>query len=236
MLLMTRQHFRQGESEYSVDREPSKSMGQDRQARSPWTGCSQFLPTTQKIIQFSDGKSPQPEDKVVYVAGAFDLFHVGHLDFLEVAKKEGDYLIVGLHTDPAVNRYKCGNYPIMNLHERVLSVLACKVSINLYTGIFRCKPVSLNEKLIFLQYVNEVVIGAPYEVTKDLMEHFNVSIVCHGQTSIMPCEDGTDPYAEPKRQNKFKTLDSGNDMTTERIVERIILHRYDIYYAKTFII
>lgn len=107
-------------------------MGQDRTARSPWTGCSQFLPTTQKIIQFSDGKSPQLGDKIVYVAGAFDLFHVGHLDFLEVAKKEGDYLIVGLHTDPAVNRYKYGNHPIMNLHERVLSVLACKVCEPLY--------------------------------------------------------------------------------------------------------
>lgn len=58
------------------------------------------------------------------------------------------------------------------------------------------------------------------------MEHFDVSIVCHGQTPIMPCEDGSDPYAEPKRQNKFKLLDSGNDMTTEKIVERIILHRY----------
>lgn len=58
------------------------------------------------------------------------------------------------------------------------------------------------------------------------MEHFNVSVVCHGQTPIMPCEDGSDPYAEPKRQNKFKLLDSGNDMTTEKIVERIILHRY----------
>ncbi|CAG5093527.1 Similar to PCYT2: Ethanolamine-phosphate cytidylyltransferase (Homo sapiens) [Cotesia congregata] len=202
MLLMTRQHFKQGDSEYSVDREPSESMGQDRSARSPWTGCSQFLPTTQKIIQFSDGKSPQPGDKIVYVAGAFDLFHVGHLDFLEVAKREGDYLIVGLHTDPAVNRYKCGNHPIMNLHERVLSVLACK-------------------------YVNEVVIGAPYEVTKDLMEHFNVSIVCHGQTPIMPCEGGTDPYIEPKRQNKFKLLNSKNDMTTEKIIERIILHRLE---------
>ena len=44
-----------------------------------------------------------------------------------------------------------------------------------------------------LQYVNEVVIGAPYAVTRDLMEHFNVSIVCHGQTRIMPCEDGSDP-------------------------------------------
>lgn len=56
---------------------------------------------------------------------------MGHLDFLEKASKLGDYLIVGLHTDPVVNSYKGSNYPIMNLHERVLSVLACKVSCNL---------------------------------------------------------------------------------------------------------
>lgn len=43
----------------------SSSMGQDHDARSPWTGCSQFLPTTQKIIQFSDGKLPKPTDKIV---------------------------------------------------------------------------------------------------------------------------------------------------------------------------
>jgi len=43
----------------------SSNMGQDSAAKSPWTGCSQFLPTTQKIIQFSDGKSPNPGDKIV---------------------------------------------------------------------------------------------------------------------------------------------------------------------------
>ncbi|CAG2063345.1 unnamed protein product, partial [Timema podura] len=128
MLLLTRQHFRQGPLEYEVGREGPSSMGQDSDARSPYTGCSQFLPTTQKIIQFSDGKPPKTGDRIVYVCGAYDLFHVGHLDFLEKARDQGDYLIVGLHTDPIVNRYKGSNYPIMNLHERVLSVLACKVT------------------------------------------------------------------------------------------------------------
>ena len=73
------------------------------------------------------------------MAGAFDLFHVGHLDFLEKARTEGDYLIVGLHTDPIVNRYKGSNYPIMNLHERVLSVLACKGSSQYVLIILSCK-------------------------------------------------------------------------------------------------
>ena len=177
-------------------------MGQDSTARSPWTGCSQFLPTTRKIVQFSDGKSPRPGDRVVYVVGAFDLFHVGHLDFLEKAAKYGDYLIVGLHTDPVVNRYKGSNYPIMNLHERVLSVLACK-------------------------YVNEVVIGAPYAVTQDLMDHSGVDIVLNGTTAIMEDVDGGDPFAVPKKLDKFEIIESGNDMTTEMIVERIIRNRLE---------
>ncbi|KAH8283640.1 hypothetical protein KR018_010326 [Drosophila ironensis] len=195
MLLLTRNHFRQGSAEYDIEKE-------DSAAKSPWTGCSQFLPTTQKIIQFSDGKSPNPGDKIVYVAGAFDLFHVGHLDFLEKARKLGDYLIVGLHTDPVVNSYKGSNYPIMNLHERVLSVLACK-------------------------FVNEVVIGAPYCVTEELLEHFKIDVVCHGRTPIA-LEDGKiDPYALPKTRAIFELIDSGNEMTTERIVERIISHRLE---------
>lgn len=45
-------------------------------ASSPWTGVSQFLPTSNKIIQFSSGKEPKPGDKIVYVAGAYDLFHI----------------------------------------------------------------------------------------------------------------------------------------------------------------
>lgn len=59
MLLMTRQHFYRGDKEYEVEKERSSVMGQDKAARSPWTGCSQFLPTTKKIIQFSEGTEPK---------------------------------------------------------------------------------------------------------------------------------------------------------------------------------
>ncbi|XP_056017118.1 ethanolamine-phosphate cytidylyltransferase-like [Ostrea edulis] len=199
MLLVTKSHHERDE-EKSVDKTQAGDIGSGNTASSPWTGVSQFLPTSNKIIQFSSGKEPKPGDRIVYVAGAFDLFHIGHLDFLEKAKEQGDFVIVGLHTDPAVNRYKGSNYPIMNLHERTLSVLACR-------------------------YVSEVVIGAPYAVTADLMDHFKVDLVCHGQTPIMPDVDGADPYAEPKRTNKFKVLDSRCELTTQMIIERIISHR-----------
>lgn len=197
------------------------NIGMDHTAKgSPWTGSSQFLPTGQKIMQFYDGKGPAKGDRIVYVAGAFDLFHIGHLDFLEKAKEQGDFIIVGLHTDVVVNKYKGGNYPIMNLHERVLSVLACKVSLTWFASI----ETSSNQ-LIFFKYVNEVVIGAPYEVTKDLMEHFKVDVVVHGQT-LIKSELG-DPYAVPKTMGKFVMIDSGSKITTEQIVERIIKNRLE---------
>lgn len=128
MLLLTKQHHMGVTHEATPDRERASSIGQDKTTHSPWTGISQFLPTTQKIIQFAEGKEPNPGDRIVYVTGAYDLFHVGHVDFLEKCSAEGDYIIVGLHTDAVVNKYRGSNYPIMNLHERVLSVLACKVS------------------------------------------------------------------------------------------------------------
>jgi ethanolamine-phosphate cytidylyltransferase len=83
-------------------------------------------------MQFAEGRVAKPTDRVVYVAGAFDLFHIGHLAFLEEAAKHGDYVVVGIHSDQAVNYYKGQNYPIMSLHERVLSVLACRVGETLF--------------------------------------------------------------------------------------------------------
>lgn len=44
----------------------------------------------------------------------------------QLAKAQGDFLLVGIHTDEEVERRRGPHLPIMNLHERSLSVLACK--------------------------------------------------------------------------------------------------------------
>ena len=44
--------------------------------------------------------------KKVYIGGVWDLYHTGHLNILQKAKALGDYLIVGVLTDDATERYK----------------------------------------------------------------------------------------------------------------------------------
>lgn len=46
------------------------------------------------------------DKKIVYATMAGDLFHRGHLELIKKAKKLGDFLIIGLHPDDIVKRYK----------------------------------------------------------------------------------------------------------------------------------
>jgi len=58
-------------------------------------------------------------------AGAFDLLHAGHCLMLKEAKSLCDYLIVGLHTDPSLER-KEKNKPIQTVKERRIQLEACR--------------------------------------------------------------------------------------------------------------
>lgn len=62
-----------------------------------------------------------------FINGTFDVFHHGHVAILEAARKQCDYLIVGLFPSEVVKEKKGQEWPIMTLMERGLTVLACKV-------------------------------------------------------------------------------------------------------------
>ncbi|EFO82198.1 hypothetical protein CRE_00496 [Caenorhabditis remanei] len=81
------------------------------------------------------GKKPKATDRVVYVSGAFDLFHAGHLSFLEAAKELGDYLIVGIVGDDDVNEEKGTIFPMLNLLERTLSVASLRIVDEVFVGV-----------------------------------------------------------------------------------------------------
>ncbi|KAL3312107.1 Ethanolamine-phosphate cytidylyltransferase, partial [Cichlidogyrus casuarinus] len=97
---------------------------------SPYTcGNTKYYLNTMRISQFSGGAvnlEPKPSDKIVYCPGNFDLFHIGHVDFLEQASKLGDYLIVGLYADKVAHFEADKMGTVLRLEERMLSVLACR--------------------------------------------------------------------------------------------------------------
>ncbi|XP_058732179.1 ethanolamine-phosphate cytidylyltransferase-like [Vicia villosa] len=167
---------------------------------------SQFLPTSRRIVQFSNGKGPRPNARIVYIDGAFDLFHAGHVEMLKRARELGDFLLVGIHSDETVSENRGNHYPIMHLHERSLSVLACR-------------------------YVDEVIIGAPWEITKDMITTFNISLVVHGTVAEKSLPSEKDPYEVPKSIGKFRLLESPKDITTTSVAQRIMAN-HDAYVQR----
>jgi glycerol-3-phosphate cytidylyltransferase len=63
--------------------------------------------------------------RVGFTCGTFDLFHAGHVTMLQEAKKQCEYLIVGIQIDPSIDR-PSKNKPIQSILERQIQVGACK--------------------------------------------------------------------------------------------------------------
>ena len=202
MLLCVRERpVSDNQSHSSLQRQFSHGHGQniDDSGFGNGTKISHFLPTSRRIVQFSNGRGPGPDSRVVYIDGAFDLFHAGHVEILRLARGLGDFLLVGIHTDQTISSTRGPHRPIMNLHERSLSVLACR-------------------------YVDEVIIGAPWHISKDMITTFNISLVVHGTIAenMDYTEDDSNPYAAPIAMGIYHKLDSPLDITTSTIIRRIV--------------
>ena len=117
--------------------------------------------------------------KVGFVCSAFDLFHAGHIIMLEEAKKQCDYLIVGLQTDPTIDRPTEKNKPVQSVFERFVQVKACKY-------VDEVIPYATEKELvdILLSYpINVRILGEEYKdkeftgkyecISKDIEFYFN---------------------------------------------------------------
>lgn len=97
--------------------------------------------------------------KIGFTCSTFDLFHAGHLLMLEEARKQCDYLIIGLQTDPTIDRPTEKNKPVQSVFERFVQLKACKY-------IDEVIPYATEKELvdILLSYpINVRILGDEYQ-------------------------------------------------------------------------
>lgn len=73
--------------------------------------------------------------RIVFTNGCFDILHAGHVEYLQQARKQGDFLVVGLNSDRSIQAIKGSNRPINeeSRRARVLAGLGCVDAIVLFS-------------------------------------------------------------------------------------------------------
>ena len=97
--------------------------------------------------------------KVVFSNGCFDILHLGHIDYLEKARAQGDRLVIGLNSNESVKRLKGQDRPINNeeARGRMLAALAFVDGVTIFGEE---TPKELIEYLL----PNVLVKGSDYSV------------------------------------------------------------------------
>jgi rfaE bifunctional protein nucleotidyltransferase chain/domain len=75
--------------------------------------------------------------KIVLANGCFDLLHVGHVRFLQDAKRQGDVLVVGINSDCAVRTLKGSGRPLMpeNARAELIAALECVDFVTIFDDL-----------------------------------------------------------------------------------------------------
>ncbi len=117
--------------------------------------------------------------KIGFTCSTFDLFHAGHIIMLKEAKAQCDYLIVGLQTDPTIDRPNEKNKPVQSIFERYVQLQACKYvdEIIVYAtekdliDILLSYPIDV--RILGEEYENRDFTGRMECIRKGIEFHFN---------------------------------------------------------------
>jgi len=136
--------------------------------------------------------------RVGFTASTFDLLHAGHVMMLREAKTVCDYLIVGLQTDPTIDRPE-KNKPVQTLLERYIQLNA-------------------------ISYVDEIVPYQNEQDLEDILNMFPINVRILGEeykngkfTGRATCaKRGIELYYN-KRDHRFSSSDLRERVSNESI-------------------
>ncbi|CAM3421190.1 adenylyltransferase/cytidyltransferase family protein [Flavobacterium chungbukense] len=116
--------------------------------------------------------------KIGITFSAFDLLHAGHVKMLEEAKQHCDYLIVGLQTDPTLDR-PTKNKPTQTVVERYIQLKACKFVDEIVPYATEqdlediLKAFAIDVRILGDEYKERDFTGRTYCEEKGIELHFN---------------------------------------------------------------
>ena len=122
--------------------------------------------------------------KIGFTCSTFDLFHAGHIMMLKEARTQCDYLIVGLQTDPTIDRPE-KNKPVQGIFERYVQLQACK-------------------------YVDEVVVYATEKELLDVLQSYPIDVRILGDEYASKSFTGDNLNMElyfNRREHSFSTTE-----------------------------
>ncbi|RAL05686.1 ethanolamine-phosphate cytidylyltransferase [Aspergillus ibericus CBS 121593] len=137
---------------------------------------------------------PISEDRI-WVDGCFDFSHHGHAGAMLQARRLGNELYVGVHSDEAILENK--GPTVMTLEERVAAVEACR-------WVTRCVPF------------------APYVTFLPWVSHYGCKYVVHGD-DITSDSNGEDCYRFVKAAGRFRVVNRTPGISTTDLVGRMLL-------------
>lgn len=160
-------------------------------------GCS--LPPTPYSAHIPEW---EPRLDTIFVDGAFDVLHNGHVAFLREAKKHARYLVVGVHDEESIVKRR-GRPPVLNLVDRARALVACK-------------------------YVDGVILGTPTKITHHFLDAIQATRVARGAVHETTIPD-RDRYKDV--HDRLVYILSPSDMTLDTIRRRVLENR-DAYVHK----
>jgi glycerol-3-phosphate cytidylyltransferase len=120
---------------------------------------------------------------------AFDLLHAGHIKMLEEAKQNCDYLIVGLQTDPTLDR-PTKNKPTQSVVERYIQLKGCKFVDEIVPYATEqdlediLKAFTIDMRIVGDEYKEKDFTGRTYCEEKGIFLYFNTRDHRFSSTSL----------------------------------------------------
>jgi len=128
--------------------------------------------------------------KIGFTCSTFDLLHAGHITMLEEARRQCDFLVVGLQNDPTLDRPDTKNSPVQSLVERQIQLSAVKYvdEIIVYNTEQDLRDLLLtlpiNVRILGIEYENTEFTGKEICKNRDIECFFNKRDHSFSSTSL----------------------------------------------------